>query len=138
MNYHAYKFTENDHGYYFYFLSPFNGEEMDLVEESIEHYIANDVKNPMCEYLNHIDFDNVKIEKVIGGSVMDIVNNSFPQDDKNMSVSDSYKPLIPPPKPKRTPKPKADKPTKEPKAKGKKSTQKVDISTENTTLNMNN
>ena len=79
---------------------------MDLVEESIEHYIAN-VPSEMNKYLDSIDFDNVKVERVIGVSAMDIINRSFSQDDKNMLVSDSFKALIPPPKPKRQPKAKA-------------------------------
>ena len=106
MNYYAYKFTENDHGYFFYFLSPFDGKEIDLVEESIEHYISNEPSD-MNKYLMNVNFDEVKVERVIGVSAMDIINRSFPQEDKNMMVSDSYKALIPPAKPKRQPKAKA-------------------------------
>ena len=108
MNYHGYKFSEHENGYYFYFLSPFDGSDLDLVLETVEHYIV-------CQYLNSIDFDTVNVEKVIGGSAMDIINNTFPHDDKCMNVSDSFKSLIPPPKAKRQPKKKAettDKPAK--------------------------
>ncbi len=136
MNYYSFKFSENTNGYYFYFISPFDGSDIDLVSESIEHYISN-VPTEMNKYLVTVNFDDVKIERVVSTSVMDIINNHFSQDDKNMLVSDSWKSLIPPSKAKRTPKPKAEKEKKEPKARGKKATQKVEISTENTTLNMN-
>ena len=132
MNYYGFKLTEADHGYYFYFLSPFDGQDIDLVAESIEHYISN-VPTEMNKYLVTVNFDEVKIERVISTSAMDIINNQFPNDTKCMNVSNEYVSHIPPPKPKRTPKPKG-----EAKPKGKKSTQKVEISTENTTLNMNN
>ena len=106
MNYYAYKFTENDHGYFFYFLSPFDGKEIDLVQESVEHYISNEPSD-MNKYLMSVNFDEVKIERVIGVTAMDIINNSFPSDPKCMNVSTEYVSLIPPPKPKRQPKAKA-------------------------------
>ncbi len=137
MNYYGFKFTENTNGYYFYFISNFYNDE--LAQESIEHYIAN-VPTEMNKYLETVNFDDVKVERVLS-SAIDIINNHFPHDDKNMLVSDSYKALIPPPKAKREPKKKAE--PKEPKEKkpakprGKKSApQKVIISTENTTVNM--
>ena len=138
MNYNVYRLTENDHGYYFYFLSSFSDSNMDCVAESIEHYISNE-SSPMNQYLNIIDFDEVKIEKINNISPIDVINKSFSNDEKNMLISDSWKSLIPPPKPKREPKKKAEKEPKEPKQakpRAKKSNQ-VNISTEPTTVQMN-
>ena len=54
-----------------------------------------------------------------------------------MNVSESYISLMPPPKAKRTPKPKADKPVKEKKEpKPKKAAKTVQISTEPQVLKM--
>ena len=65
---------------------------------------------------------------------VDVINKTYQPDDKNMLVSSSFVPLIPPPKKKREAKPKADKPA--PKPRSKKSTQKVEISTEPVTVTM--
>jgi len=43
MNFHVFKFSEAENGHYFFFISPFNGDNIDLVSESIEHYISNPV-----------------------------------------------------------------------------------------------
>ena len=138
MNFHVFKFQELENGFYFFFISLFNGENIDLVSESIEHYISNE-RNQMNQYLNSIDFDTVKIDKV-QINPMDVINKTLPADEKCMNISDSYISLIPPPKVKRVPKPKADKPVKEkkePKAKkGAKTVQKVQISTEPQVLKM--
>ena len=137
MNYHAYKFTDLENGYYFIFISPFSEQHIDCVLESVEHYIANE-PTQMNQYLMTLNFDEVKIEKIISNPI-DIFNNAFPADEKNMLVSSSYVSLIPPPKVKRTPKPKADKPPKkEPKPRGaKKGSQNVQISAEPVLLDMN-
>ncbi len=138
MNYNVYKFQETDNGFYFYFLSPFSEQNIEYVAESIEHYISNE-HTPMNDYLHTVDFDAVQITRV-SISPIEVINKSFPHDDKNMLVSDSYKALIPPPKPKREPKKKAEKEPKEkkePKPRGKKSTQRVEICTEPQILNMN-
>ena len=135
MNYNVFRLTENTNGYYFLFLSPFTAENIDSAMESIEHYISNE-STPMNQYLNIIDFDAVKIEKV-NISPIDVINKNFPADDKNMLISDSWKSLIPPPKPKREPKKKADpKEPKQAKPRGKKAPH-VNISTEPTTVQMN-
>ena len=137
MNYNVYRLAENDHGYYFYFLSSFSESNMDCVAESIEHYISNE-SSPMNQYLNIIDFDAVKIEKV-NISPIDVINKNFPADDKNMLISDSWKSLIPPPKEpkkKREAKPKPEKEAKQAKPRAKKSNQ-VNISTEPTVVQMN-
>ena len=92
----------------------------------------------MNQYLHSIDFDNVKVE-IVHINPIDVLNNNFPPDEKNMIMSSSYIYLIPAPKAKRTPKPKADKPPKEkkdPKPRAKKSVQKVQISTEPQVLKM--
>jgi len=68
------------------------------------------------------DFDNMTIEKV-NMNPIDVINKNFLANDKNMLISDSFKSLIPPPKPKREPKKKAEKEPKEkkePKPRGKK------------------
>ena len=138
MNFHVFKFQELENGFYFFFISLFNGENIDLVSESIEHYISNE-PTQMNQYLNSIDFDTVKIDTAQINPI-DVINNNFPPDEKNMLISTSYISLIPPPKVKRVPKPKADKPAKEkkePKQRGaKKSTQNVTISTEPQVLKM--
>ena len=75
----------------------------------------------------------------------DVITNTFPQDNKNMLISDDFKRLIiiPEKKTKKEAKPKAEKPIKEPKTpkpKGKKATSgKVIISNAeaDTKLNMN-
>ena len=146
MNYNTYRFQESEHGYFFYFISPFDGQDLDLVSESIEHYISN-VPTDMNKYLDTCNFDAVKIEKV-NISPIDVINKTFQPDDKNMLTSNSFISLIPPPKQPRTKKePKGEakpKPAKEPKEKkeakprAKKSTQKVDINTDGAVLNMNN
>lgn len=136
MNYSAFKFTENDNGFYFYFISPFSQQNIDFVAESIEHYISNE-PTEMNKYLHSVDFDNVKVEPAVGVSVMDIINKQFAPDPKCMNISQEYVSLIPAPKPrkeKKEPKPKAEKAAK---PRGKKSTQKVEISVEPTTLSMN-
>ena len=101
-------------------MSFFDGQDIGLVEESIEHYISN-APTDMNKFLVTADFDNVTIERIIGMSPLDIINKSFPHDDKNMMMTDSWKALIPPPKEKkkREAKPKADKPAK---PRGKKGT----------------
>ena len=134
MKFHVFKFSEAENGHYFLFISPFNGDNIDLVSESIEHYISNEL-TPMNQYLNNIDFSTVKVEKVQMNPI-DVINKSFQPDEKNMLISSSFvslKPLPPPPKVKKAPKPKADKPVKEkkePKQRAKKGTQNVQISTE--------
>ena len=137
MNYNVYRLTENDHGYYFYFLSSFSESNMDCVAESIEHYISNE-HTDMNKYLMSIDFDNVKIEYAMNTTVMSIVNGIFQPDDKNMLISDSYKAFIPQPKEKkkREAKPKPEKEAKQAKPRAKKSNQ-VNISTEPTVVQMN-
>ena len=92
----------------------------------------------MNQYLNSIDFDTVKIDKVQINPI-DVINKTLPADQKCMNISDSYISLIPPPKVKKTPKPKADKPAKEkkePKHRAKKCTQNVSISTDPQILKM--
>ena len=127
MNYNVYKFQELDNGYYFFLLSLFSEKHAECASEQIEHYISNE-PTQMNQYLHSIDFDNVKVE-IVHINPIDVINKTLPSDDKCMNVSDSYISLIPPPKAKRTPKPKADKPVKEkkePKAKkGAKTVQKV-------------
>ena len=141
MNYHTYKFIDLENGYYFFFISPFRGDNIDLVSESIEHYISNEL-TPMNQYLNNIDFSTVKVEKVQMNPI-DVINKSFQPDEKNMLISSSFVSLIPPPPPpkvKKAPKPNADKPVKEkkePKQRAKKGTQNVQISTEPVIVDMN-
>ena len=141
MNYSVFKLTEQDNNYYFYFLSPFDGTDLELVAESIEHYISNE-SSQMNQYLMTVpDFDNVKVEKVDIPAIT-VLNKTFQPDDKNMLISNSFVPLLPPPKEKkkREAKPKSDKPVKEPKApkaRGKKSIQSVNISTEPAVVNLN-
>ena len=141
MNYSVFKLTEQDNNYYFYFLSPFDGTDLELVAESIEHYISNE-PSQMNQYLMTVpDFDNVKVEKVDIPAIT-VLNKTFQPDDKSMLISKSLVSLIPPPKEKkkREAKPKADKTVKEPKApksRGKKSIQSVNISTEPAVVNLN-
>ena len=139
MNFHTFKFSETENNFYFYFISPFSGENIDLVSEQIEHYIANE-PTQMNQYLNSIDFDAVKIEKVSINPI-DVINKTLPSDDACMNTSDKYVSLIPPPKVKRTPKPKADKPPKEKKEpkprSAKKGIQNVQISAEPVVMDMN-
>ena len=146
MNYSVYKFTESEHGYFFYFLSLFDGQDPDLVSEQIEHYISN-VPTDMNKYLDTCNFDAVKIEKS-NISPIDVINKTFQPDDKNILISNSYISLIPPPKQPRTKKePKGEakpKLTKEPKEKkeakprsSKKQAQKVDINIDGAVLNIN-
>ena len=137
MNYNVFRLTENTNGFYFYFLSLFSETNIDSAMESIEHYISNE-STPMNQYLNIIDFDAVKIEKV-NISPIDVINKSFSNDEKNMLISDSWKSLIPPPKEpkkKREAKPKPEKEPKQAKPRGKKAPH-VNISTEPTTVQMN-
>ena len=142
MNYSVYKFTENENGFYFYFLSPFSEQNVDCVCEFIEHYISNE-HTQMIQYLLHCDFDNTKIEKVSHLPAIDVINKTTSViDPKCMNVSNDFVALIPPPKPKREPKKKADAvagATKEPKPakpRGKKSTQNVNISIAPQSLDM--
>ena len=138
MNYSVYKFTENENGFYFYFLSPFSEQNIECVCESIEHYISNE-HTQMNQYLLHCDFDNTKIEKVSHLPAIDVINKTTSViDPKCMNVSNDFVALIPPPKAKREPKKKAEpKEPKPAKPRGKKSTQNVSISIEPQTLNMN-
>ena len=143
MQYSSFKFQENDHGYFFYFISPFSVDAVVLATESLEHYIAN-VPTEINNYLMTVNFDNVNVEPSTLSPV-DIINKKFPNEDKNLYLTDSWKSLIPPPKPKRETKRKAetgntDKPVKEkkpPKPRAKKAANKaVNIDTEKTTLSM--
>ena len=140
MNYSVYKFTESEHSFYFYFISHFDGEDIEVVSESIEHYISN-VPTEMNKFLIHCDFDNVKIEKV-NISPIDVLYKAFQPDDKNMLISNSFISLIPMPKPKPSRK-KAETTDKPPKKEAKpralkKQVQKaVTIDSANTTLQMN-
>ena len=136
MNYNTYKLTENDNGFYFYFISPFSESNIECTLESVEHYISNE-ETDMNKYLHTIDFDNVKIEKS-NISPIDVLNKVFQPDDKNMLNSNSFVSHIPPPKEKKKRETKPKEPKKEPKPRSKKSSQKkIDISTENTTVVMN-
>ena len=140
MNYSVFKLTESDNCYFFYFLSPFDGNDIELVAENIEHYIAN-VPNQMNQYLLTVDFDNVKIEKVDIPAIT-VLNKTFQPDDKNMNISTSYISLIPPPKEPKKRKEKTDKVQKEAKKEAKprsakKQAQKVEINTSGETLSMN-
>ena len=132
MNFHTFKITESQNAFYVYFVSLF--DDSDLTMETFEHFVANSEQIPMCQYLITCDFDEMKVEKV-NVNPIDVINKNLPQDSKCMNICNDFVSHIPPPKPKRTPKPKADKPA--PKPKGKKSTQKVDISTEPVTVAMN-
>ena len=124
MNFQSFKITENDHGFYFFTISPF--EDPEVVMETVEHFVSNSPQIQMCQYLIHCDFDNMKIEKA-NISCIDIINKNIPNDSKCMNVSSDYVSLIPPPKKKREAKPKADKPP--PKPRGKKAANtKISIS----------
>ena len=139
MQYSVFKITEHDHEFFLYFVSPFGEQQSELALESAEHWISNNPELQMNQYLMTIDFDKVTCEKV-SLNPADVVAGRVPHDPKCVNVSQEYLPLIPPPKPKREPKKKAEKPPKEPKQpkpRGKKSTQKVEISNEPTVLNMN-
>ena len=92
-----FKFSKTENGFHFYFLSPVNGDNIDLVSESIEHYISNEL-TPMNQYLNNIDFSTVKVEKVQMNPI-DVINKYFQPDEKNMLISSSFVSLIPPPPP---------------------------------------
>ena len=142
MNYYTFRITEKDNGYFFYFISALNDGELAL--EQAEFVISNDEKNPMCQYLCSVNFDDVVVEATPNISIMDVINKNFGADDKNMQVSQSYVSLIPPPKParpaKREAKPKVEKepkPKAAPKPKAKKGQTNVNISTDGTTLDMN-
>ena len=144
MNYCAYKFTDQASQYYFYFISPFTGtDDIDLVAESIEHYISN-APSQMNQFLVTVDFDQAKIEPAQSITPLNVINGTFPADDKCMNISNSFISLIPPPKPQRTKKeakPKAEKPVKEPKIpkpRGKKAVQTVAINVDGAKLDMNN
>ena len=110
MNYHVYKLTEHQNNFYVYTISPFDDTELTM--ESFEHFVANSPQVPMCQYLMICDFDNMTIEKSSMNPI-EVINKSFPPDDKNMLISDSFKSLIPPPKSKREPKKKSEKEPKE-------------------------
>ena len=98
MNYCAYKFTDPNTAYYFYFISPFTGtDDIDLVAESIEHYISN-VPSQMNQFLDTVNFDQVKIEPAQSITPLNVLNGTFPADDKCMNISTSFVSLIPPPK----------------------------------------
>ena len=141
MNFSTYKFTEGNNNYYFYAISHI--DNLDIVSEQLEHGIANELEKPMNQYLINVDFDNVTIKKS-SISPLDVINRNFPQDSKCMNISTDYVSLIPPQKPKKEANQKAekvDKPVKEakiPKPRGKKSVHTVNVTTEPTTLIMNN
>ena len=82
MNYNVYKFQELENGFYFYFLSLFSEKHVECASEQIEHYISNE-PTQMNQYLNSIDFDTVKIEKVSINPI-DVLSNNFPPDDKKI------------------------------------------------------
>ena len=139
MQYSVFKLTEHDHDFFLYFVSPFGEQQSDLALESVEHWISHAPELQMNQYLMSIDFDNVTCEKA-SISPIDVVSGRIPQDAKCLNNSQDFIALIPPPKPKRAAKPKAEKVPKEAKPKAKprgKTPQKVDISTENTTVEMN-
>ena len=143
MNFSTYKFTEGNNNYYFYAISHI--DNLDIVSEQVEHTIANELEKPMNQYLITVAFDKVTIEKS-SISTLDVINRKFQQDSKCMNISTDYVSLIPPPKqPKvKQSKPKAEKPIKEPKQskvpkpRGKQSVQRDNVTTEPTTLIMNN
>ena len=63
MNYHGYKITEKDNGFYVFALLPFCDPE--LAMKTFEFYVANTPQSTMSQYLMHCDFDNMTIEKVL-------------------------------------------------------------------------
>ena len=105
MNFHLFKITEKQNDFYVYYISLFDDPELTM--ETFEHWVSNSPQNQICQYLMSCDFDEMTTEKVIGISASDAINNSFPTDTKCMNISNDFVPLIPPAKPKRQPKAKA-------------------------------
>ncbi len=132
MNFYTFKITEPVNGFYAYVASLFDDTHLTL--ETFEHYIANSPHVTMCQYLYASDFDNMCVEKS-NINPIDVINKHLPQDDKCVNVSQTFMQHIPP-KPKRETKPKPAKEPKAPKQRGK-SIKKVEISTEQTTVNVN-
>ena len=105
MNFHLFKITEKQNDFYVYYISLFDDPELTM--ETFEHWVSNSPQNQICQYLMSCDFDEMTTEKVIGISASDAINNRFPSDPKCMNISNDFVPLIPPAKPKRQPKAKA-------------------------------
>ena len=61
MNYSVYKITENENGFYFFIVSPF--ENANLAMETAEFYVSNSPQIPMCQYLMICDWDNMNVGK---------------------------------------------------------------------------
>ena len=143
----VYKVLDTVNGYYHYIVSHIDDE--DLVLEHQEHYSAHCPENPINMYFNTVvGWDDVDIQKVEDIKPADIINKNFPADPLNMAISDDYKKLIPPPKPKKEPKqkepkepkqpkePKEPKAKKEPKPRAKKGVV-IDTTLDKTKLNVN-
>ena len=123
----VYKIFEVTNNFFHYVISHIDDEEMVL--EHQEHYAVHHADKLINKYFNLIAWDNVDIEKV-DIKPSDVINKSLPSNEKCMNISNKFEEFIvePPPKAKRTAKPKAEpKSAKTPKPKGKVSKASVNI-----------
>ena len=93
------------------------------MSEQLEHTAANEPEETIYKYIGNITgWDNIDIQKVTDVKPVDVINNTFPHDNKNMLISNDFEKLIIIPEKKSRVKkePKAKpKPKKEPKQKAK-------------------
>ena len=110
----VYKVSDEINGYYLYVVS--RVKNIEIFEEQLEHYAANEPDDIDIAYFNFIGWNTIKIEVVSDIKPIDVLNKNLPNDGKCMNVTDSFKSLIViPEKKKRVTKQKTEKPKKEPK-----------------------
>ena len=113
MNFYVFKISENINNFYYYYISHIEDIEFNI--HVVESYAADFSDIPINHYMNLVvGWNNVKLEKVDISSI-DVINKTYPSDNKNMSISDDHKKLVDEvieqikSKPKKVAKPKAKK-----------------------------
>ena len=92
MNFYVFKISENINNIYYYIS---HIEDIEFNIQVVESYAADFSDIPINQYMNLVvGWNNVKLEKVDSITPIDVINKTYPIDNKNMSVSDDYKKLV--------------------------------------------
>ena len=90
MNFYVFNISENIDNFYYYYISHIEDIEFNI--QVVESYAADFSDIPINQQMHLVvDWNNVKIEKVDNITPIDVINKTYSNDSKNMSVSDDYK-----------------------------------------------
>ena len=89
MNFNTFKIQDKVNGFYFYIVSHIDDPEFNL--DVCESYASEDPQNPINQYLTLcVGWDSIESTKSDVQPIT-VLNKSYPQDPKNMAVSEEYK-----------------------------------------------